>query len=246
MCKTWNRFCRQLLEDACFTTLNASGKRTKMSTTSISSVPGGSREPREFRIVVIGSGEDGPLLIQKVPVESPVLCVASSRETMWRSELELISQLSRYDPTIEDSYRKAIEIDGVPCVLDIMDTGGTEYQALTDSYIKTAEVLSCSQPTLKGFMILYSINSRNSFEYTAKIRKRVLEIRGGAKRLPPPILLVATKADLVSDRAVSTEEGQALANAWNSGIEWISISSDSLKSTSATFSRLPPSRTSME
>jgi GTPase SAR1 family protein len=88
-----------------------------------------------------------------------------------------------------------------------MDTGGAEYQALTDCYIKTAE----------GFMILYSINSRNSFEYTSKIRKRVLEIRGASKRLAPPILLVATKADLVQDRVVSVEEGQNLANSWNNG-----------------------------
>jgi len=64
-------------------------------------------------------------------------------------------------------------------------------------------------------MILYSINSRNSFEYTPKIRKRVLEIRGDGFKSAPPILLVATKADLVEDRTVSTAEGQELANSWN-------------------------------
>lgn len=30
----------------------------------------------------------------------------------------------QYDPTIEDSYRKQVEIDGQACVLDILDTAG--------------------------------------------------------------------------------------------------------------------------
>jgi len=179
VCKTWNRICKQLLNEACFTTLNLNGRRTRMSRNFVV------KEPREFRIVVIGSGASG---------KSCLVCRFIQR-----------NYVEKYDPTIEDSYRKAIEIDGVQCILDIMDTGGAEYQALTDCYIKTAE----------GFMILYSINSKNSFEYTSKIRKRVLEIRGASKKMAPPILLVGTKADLIYDRAVCTEEGQGLANSWN-------------------------------
>jgi GTPase SAR1 family protein len=32
--------------------------------------------------------------------------------------------LEKYDPTIEDSYRKLVEVDGSACMLDIMDTAG--------------------------------------------------------------------------------------------------------------------------
>ena len=31
-----------------------------------------------------------------------------------------------YDPTIEDSYRKQVVIDGETCLLDILDTAGQE------------------------------------------------------------------------------------------------------------------------
>lgn len=32
--------------------------------------------------------------------------------------------LEKYDPTIEDSYRKTIDVDGQACQLDILDTAG--------------------------------------------------------------------------------------------------------------------------
>ena len=40
---------------------------------------------------------------------------------------------ANYDPTIEDSYRKQVQIDGQPALLDILDTAGQEeYAALQD------------------------------------------------------------------------------------------------------------------
>ena len=34
--------------------------------------------------------------------------------------------VDEYDPTIEDSYRKQVVIDGETCLLDILDTAGQE------------------------------------------------------------------------------------------------------------------------
>ncbi len=33
--------------------------------------------------------------------------------------------MEKYDPTIEDSYRKVVEVDGQQCMLEILDTAGT-------------------------------------------------------------------------------------------------------------------------
>lgn len=42
--------------------------------------------------------------------------------------------MDEYDPTIEDSYRKQVVIDGETCLLDILDTAGQEEYRWVVSY----------------------------------------------------------------------------------------------------------------
>ncbi|XP_065260893.1 ras-related protein Rap-2a isoform X3 [Emys orbicularis] len=61
---------------------------------------------REYKVVVLGSGGVG----------KSALTVQFVTGTF----------IEKYDPTIEDFYRKEIEVDASPSVLEILDTAGTE------------------------------------------------------------------------------------------------------------------------
>uniref|UniRef100_A0A0K0CV51 Small monomeric GTPase n=1 Tax=Angiostrongylus cantonensis TaxID=6313 RepID=A0A0K0CV51_ANGCA len=77
---------------------------------------------REFKVVVLGSGGVGKSALTVQFVSSTFI--------------------EKYDPTIEDFYRKEIEVDGQPCVLEILDTAGTEqFSSMRDLYIKNGQVV---------------------------------------------------------------------------------------------------------
>ena len=74
--------------------------------------------------------------------------------------------IEEYNPTIEDSYRQQVVVDGQTCVLDILDTAGQEvYSAMKDQYVRTGE----------GFLIVFAIDDMKSFEdidcYRGQIRR---------------------------------------------------------------------------
>jgi GTPase SAR1 family protein len=50
--------------------------------------------------------------------------------------------VDEYDPTIEDSYRKQVVIDGETCLLDILDTAGQEeYRSISLLFARVEGVL---------------------------------------------------------------------------------------------------------
>jgi GTPase KRas len=128
-----------------------------------------------------------------------------------------------YDPTIEDSYRKQVVIDAHSCMLEVLDTAGQEeYTALRDQWIRDGE----------GFVLVYSITSRSSFTRIRKFYSQIQRVKessnagsptsvaylssptsptGGGVNGQAPVMLVGNKSDRVTERAVSTQEGSALA-----------------------------------
>eukprot|EP01100_Stratorugosa_tubuloviscum_P005775 TRINITY_DN255_c0_g2_i1.p1 TRINITY_DN255_c0_g2~~TRINITY_DN255_c0_g2_i1.p1 ORF type:complete len:189 (-),score=98.38 TRINITY_DN255_c0_g2_i1:191-757(-) len=111
--------------------------------------------------------------------------------------------IDEYDPTIEDSYRKQVSVDDETCILDILDTAGQEeYSVMRDQYINTGQ----------GFMLVFSVTTRNSFKNLAELRDRILQMKDTESF---PIVLIGNKCDLDKDRQVPTNEGKELATSWH-------------------------------
>ena len=76
--------------------------------------------------------------------------------------------MDRYDPTIEDSYRKQVEVDGHQCMLEILDTAGTEqFTAMRDLYMKNGQ----------GFILVFSIIAQATFDELAELRLQILKVK---------------------------------------------------------------------
>jgi len=132
-------------------------------------------------------------------------------------QLTLQHFVETYDPTIEDSYRKQVVIDGQSCMLEVLDTAGQEeYTALRDQWIRDGE----------GFVLVYSISSRSSFTRITRFHNQIQRVKESSAASPSypgspissvapnaqvPIMLVGNKSDRVTEREVSTQEGHALA-----------------------------------
>jgi len=110
--------------------------------------------------------------------------------------------IDEYDPTIEDSYRKQVTIDDETCLLDILDTAGQEeYSAMRDQYMRTGQ----------GFLLVYSITSRSSFDEVASFREQIVRVKDADK---VPLVICGNKSDLENERQVTTGEGQDLAKSY--------------------------------
>lgn len=119
---------------------------------------------REFKVVVLGSGGVGK---SALTVQFVSGCF-----------------MEKYDPTIEDFYRKEIEVDASPCVLEILDTAGTEqFASMRDLYIRNGQ----------GFVVVYSLTNHQTFQDIKGMKEQITRVKGTDR---VPILLVANKVRL--------------------------------------------------
>ncbi|CAF0897594.1 unnamed protein product [Adineta steineri] len=113
--------------------------------------------------------------------------------------------LPKYDPTIEDVYKKTVEIDEKQYSLEILDTAGTEeFSAMRDLYVKNGQ----------GFVLVYSITSQATFNDLNEFYDRIMRVKDSELHGQPPVILVGNKSDLEDERVVGREMGQALARKW--------------------------------
>jgi len=138
---------------------------------------------REYKIVVLGSGGVGKSALTVQFVQGIFV--------------------EKYDPTIEDSYRKQVEVDGQQCMLEILDTAGTEqFTAMRDLYMKNGQ----------GFVLVYSITAQSTFNDLQDLREQILRVKDTDD---VPMILVGNKCDLEDERVVGKDQGLNLAKGFS-------------------------------
>ncbi|EUB58966.1 GTPase HRas [Echinococcus granulosus] len=136
----------------------------------------------EYKLVVVGAGGVGKSALT----------------------IQLIQNhfVDEYDPTIEDSYRKQVNIDGETCMLDILDTAGQEeYSAMRDQYMRTGE----------GFLCVFAVNNAKSFEDISQYREQIKRVKDADE---VPMVLIGNKVDLAV-RSVDSTKAEAVAKEYN-------------------------------
>jgi small GTP-binding protein len=107
--------------------------------------------------------------------------------------------ITDYDPTIEDSYKRLLAVDGENVQLDILDTSGQDdFAPMRTSYIRQG----------KGFIIVYAIDDRGSFEEVEMFHRDLMRTKGSSKI---SVVICGNKCDLTDKRVVSKAEGEELA-----------------------------------
>lgn len=104
-----------------------------------------------------------------------------------------------YDPTIENTFSKTFRHEGKDVVLKIIDTAGQDEFSIFPP---------CYTMDIHGYVLVYSVTSKQSFEIVKKIYQKLL-VQTGVGTLP--VVLVGNKNDLRNERVVSPEEGKELA-----------------------------------
>ncbi|KAH7146803.1 ras-like GTPase Ras1 [Dactylonectria estremocensis] len=137
---------------------------------------------REYKLVVVGGGGCGKSCLTIQLIQSHFV--------------------DEYDPTIEDGYRRQCVIDDEVALLDVLDTAGQEeYSAMREQYMRTGG----------GFMLVYSVTSRQNFEEITTFHQQILSEKDKDYF---PMVLVGNECSRESEREVTREEGEALARSF--------------------------------
>jgi len=131
---------------------------------------------------------------------------------------------SEHDPTIEDRYKTSYNYEGKDYEIEILDTAGEEdYPNMLDMWISFAE----------GFLLVFTIDNRESFEYLKIKRELVLK---GKNKKKFPMILVGNNQELEKERKVSYKEAKDLADSW--GIEYLEASAKTKYNIEEVFEKL--------
>ncbi|KAJ3764803.1 ras protein [Lentinula raphanica] len=125
-----------------------------------------------------------------------------------------------YDPTIEDAYRKQLIVDDRMCMVEVIDTAGQDnFITLRDQWVRDGQ----------GFILVYSITSRSTFDHLDMFRQSMLRVKRG----DPIFIIVGNQSDKNNEREVLKDEGAALARHF--GCEFIETSAKTAQNVERIF-----------
>ncbi|KAJ6504264.1 ras protein [Mycena vitilis] len=128
-----------------------------------------------------------------------------------------------YDATEHGPYYKQFVVDNRMCFVTVNDTPGQEeYDSLRDQWAREGQ----------GFILVYSIASRSTFERLEVFRQSVWRAKGADAVL----MLVGNKCDKAYEREVAKEEGEVLAR--QIGCEFIETSAITAQNVERVFTSL--------
>ncbi|KAF8904688.1 P-loop containing nucleoside triphosphate hydrolase protein [Gymnopilus junonius] len=115
-----------------------------------------------------------------------------------------------YYPTIESTFAKSVVYKGVEYDCHIIDTAGQdEYSPINAQYAIG----------IHGYVLVYSITSKNSFNMIQIIHDKIVDFCGVSKI---PCVIVGSKCDLSIQRQVDSKDGEQLAK--ENDCAWIETS----------------------
>lgn len=134
--------------------------------------------------------------VRTIPINSTphvdAIMSTQSRRSPARVPTPMWRVANRRSPSL-DSYRKQCVIDDEVALLDVLDTAGQEeYSAMREQYMRTGE----------GFLLVYAINSKQSFEEITLFQQQILRVKDKDYF---PMVVVGNKCDLESEREVSRQ-----------------------------------------
>ncbi|GAB7362075.1 hypothetical protein MBLNU230_g2109t1 [Neophaeotheca triangularis] len=105
-----------------------------------------------------------------------------------------------YYPTIENTFSKVIRYKNQDFAVEIIDTAGQdEYSILNSKHFIG----------IHGYMIVYSVANKQSFEMCRIIRDKILNHTGADA---VPLIIVGNKSDMDKQRQISRADGKKLAD----------------------------------
>ncbi|TRY82379.1 hypothetical protein DNTS_002475 [Danionella cerebrum] len=126
--------------------------------------------------------------------------------------------IGEYEHKREVTYRCKKIVDKEAVELEILDTNNKECVG------SAACSLESSIRWGEGFLIMYSVTDRSSFEAVSGLKRLIDHVK---QTLGVPTVIVANKCDMENGRVVRTEEGQALAADLRSRFFELSVAEDS-------------------